>query len=216
VERLKGGGNGRPGIPTTSIASGSKTSAQGPASVADRKRQWSQLADMGIKVPEGVRSEMAMAGDWQRVARSTGTDELTEPSLSKGVRKRKLEGEEEEDEEEKTAAGELVRRNGWGSARRRYPGHDNTDIDDLLLGTIKAKKEEPATNDRDVPLRGQLTSRPEDIERPGEVDESSNHDGSRIVKEEVDVEPPPHPTTVSTEELTVPLFKKRKGKGKAS
>jgi hypothetical protein len=193
-----------------SFSSSSKTSAMAPASVADRKRQWSQLADMGIKVPEGVRAEMAMAGEWQTVARPHDGDALAGPSLSKGVRKRKLEGDDE-DEEEKAIAGETVRRKGWGSATRRYPGGDAADIDDLLSGALKVKKEEPVTDDNgQSPL--ELKSQ-ESTEVEGET---GNEGSTTVVTEDTDVQSPPQLTPVVTEELTVPAFKKRKGKSKAS
>lgn len=138
------------------------------ATPAERKRQLQQLADLGIAVPEDYRREAAMAGEWQttsgtlvhhnetesaEVKREETKDEAKAP-LNIGVRKRKFEGEEEEKE-----AGETVRRKGWGSTTRSYPGgSEDLDLDTLLntkqentarsaLETTSGIKEEQATMD---------------------------------------------------------------------
>lgn len=120
---------------------------------------------MGIKVPEKARSEMAMAGDWAVVSNQAATEEREKP-LSVGVKKRKLEGQEEEEE-----AGEgVVARRAWGTTTKRFPRHDNSDLDDLLSGSISVvKKERPITPTPVLPeneveeselnkLEGQFTS----------------------------------------------------------
>ncbi|KAK5235693.1 hypothetical protein LTR47_003166 [Exophiala xenobiotica] len=112
-----------------------------PLTQADQKRQWAQLAQMGIAVPEQFRSEMAMAGDWQVSSRKMADGPTPEDPLSIGIKKRKFEGQEEEEE-----AGETVARRGWGTTTRRYPGKDTADLDDLLSGTVSLKKEKPASS----------------------------------------------------------------------
>ncbi|KAK4943868.1 hypothetical protein LTR10_016584 [Elasticomyces elasticus] len=121
-----------------------RKSTAAPMTVADQKRQWAQLADMGIAVPEQFRGEMAMAGDWNVVSRQVINEPPPEPSLSVGVKKRKFEGQEEEEE-----AGEVVARRGWGASTKRYPGQDTTDLDDLLAGAIPLKKEKPDPSSTD-------------------------------------------------------------------
>lgn len=118
------------------------------ASPAERKQQLSQLAAMGVAVPEDFRREMAMAGDWQTLsvrplyeeAKEEGDSkdmkpldtEIKRQGLNVGVRKRKYDGQDEEEEE----AGERVVRKGWGSTTRTYGGSsDDVDLDALLNGT---------------------------------------------------------------------------------
>jgi len=119
------------------------------ATPAERKQQLSQLAAMGVAVPDDFRREMAMAGDWQTLSERLLYDEVrkdedsqdTKPSstevkhqgLNIGVRKRKYEGQDEEEE-----AGERIARKGWGSTTRKYGGSsDDIDLDALLNGTAR-------------------------------------------------------------------------------
>jgi hypothetical protein len=148
VDRLKGTFGSSSSEPTNtpnSVAQPdpptSRKSAPVLQSAADQKRQWAQLADLGIKVPEKARSEMAMAGDWAVISNQATTEEKREPPLSVGVKKRKFEGQEEEEE-----AGEgIVAKRGWGATTKRFPGHDNADLDDLLSGSISVVKRERPT-----------------------------------------------------------------------
>lgn len=120
----------------------SKRTAAVPQSAADLKRQWAQLADMGIKVPEQVRSEMAMAGDWAVVSNQPNIEEKRERPLSVGVKKRKFEGQEGEDEAEEEG---IIARRRWGTTTRRFPGRDSADLDDLFSGSISVVKKEKIT-----------------------------------------------------------------------
>lgn len=143
VERL----NKAVGGPSTLSDPGQTQSVRRPASastsqatVADRKRQMAQLAEMGIAVPDEYRGEMALAGDWQIVSQKpVNPEELINenPPLSIGVRKRKLEGQEEEEEE----AGAALKRRGWGSTIKEYPSLEKPDLEALLAGTHRVKKE---------------------------------------------------------------------------
>ena len=112
------------------------------ATPADRKRQLTQLAEMGVAVPEDFRREMAMAGDWQTTserpvydndfAKKEEAEDVKPGGLNVGIRKRKFEGQEEEEE-----ASETVVRRGWGSTIRAYPGPgvDEDDLGALLKST---------------------------------------------------------------------------------
>lgn len=179
---------------------------------------------MGIKVPEHFRPEMAMAGDWQVLSSQTVDESTQEAPLSIGVKKRKLEGQEDEDEEE-AAAGEAAIRRGWGTTTKRYPGRDQTDLDDLLTGSISLKKErtdsgavrskaeskdalkqerscssQTAENGMLLPSKSEIT--------PGE-----GRDGAgEFVKDEKDAIPEPGPMDNIPQEPSIPVFKKRKAK----
>lgn len=180
---------------------------------------------MGIKVPEGYRSEMAMAGDWQTLSQRTVDEMPSEAPLSIGVKKRKYEGQED-DEEEKQTAGEAVVRRGWGAATKRYPGHDNADVDELLSGSIAVKKERPLASS------AKLKSDEQDFKKQGGVpaldqDESGYKDSSaleavgsfetkseksNLVKDEPKSPGSPKTVLQVPEDVAMPIFKKRKAK----
>jgi hypothetical protein len=117
-------------------------SATPQASVAERKKQLVQLAEMGVAVPDEFRGEMAMAGDWKVISQRPVEETTSEDPLSVGVRKRKYEGQEGEEE-----SGEVLARRGWGSTSKRYPGASDADtpnLDGLLSAVKSVKKEDPA------------------------------------------------------------------------
>ena len=144
------------------------------ATPAERKQQLSQLAAMGVAVPEDFRREMAMAGNWQTLSERPLYEEAKEEEdpkdtkppdtdikrqgLNIGVRKRKYEGQDEEEE-----AGERVVRKGWGSTTRTYGGSsDDVDLDALLNGTVY-KENRPAEEYMAASKSGQ---QPADSKRP--------------------------------------------------
>ena len=119
------------------------------ATPAERKRQMTRLAEMGVAIPEEFRREMAMVGDWQTMSQRVIDEEILGvkkeeqgedtklDSLNVGVRKRKHNEEEEED-----TGANLVRR-GWGNTTRIYPAFDTDDDLDALLNsaaTTRAKR----------------------------------------------------------------------------
>jgi hypothetical protein len=120
---------GNPHVPRTATPSGTTQ-----ITAADRKRQMTQLAEMGIAVPEEYRRDMALAGDWQVISQKPVELGQQEASLNVGVRKRKVEGQGEEE-----GAGETVQKKGWGSTTRGYPVKEK-ELDDLLTGSIFVKK----------------------------------------------------------------------------
>lgn len=100
----------------------------------DRKKQWEQLAAMGIAVPDEARGGMALKGEWtvvkEEVVGSVGQDGEFK-ALNKGVRKRKV----DEAEEERELAGETItRKKGWGQTYKSLPGkcEDDEDIEALF------------------------------------------------------------------------------------
>ncbi|CAE7011943.1 hypothetical protein CFE70_002151 [Pyrenophora teres f. teres 0-1] len=117
------------------------------ATVDDRKRQWEELAAMGVALPAAARGDLAMAGDWKTVSEQvigevTEDGEFKVTALNKGVRKRMI----DEDEEEREAAGQLItKKKGWGHTYKSFPGSKGGDDDiESLLGKTKpeVKKEE--------------------------------------------------------------------------
>jgi hypothetical protein len=87
--------------PTTSVAT--RTGGPAPtyekrfekkATVEDRKRQWEQLAAMGVALPDEARTDLALAGDWKTVSREVVGEvaedgEFKVRALNKGVHKRR-------------------------------------------------------------------------------------------------------------------------------
>ncbi|KAI1630840.1 hypothetical protein F4809DRAFT_229109 [Biscogniauxia mediterranea] len=173
IERLNGvvGGpsssSSSPSTSTSTAASASKTPArpsipppsQGPATNAQRQKQWEQLAELGVDVPTELRRDMAMAGEWtvtnMRViedsAQTGGADKKVE-GVATGVRKRaRPEGDDEEEDaerkEEDVIKGLFKKPKKWGRDSRQAPEND-ADLDALLstdLVVKQPKKEEQDT-----------------------------------------------------------------------
>ncbi|KAH9884362.1 hypothetical protein F4778DRAFT_763309 [Xylariomycetidae sp. FL2044] len=158
-----------PGANTTAAAAGqpsssrgiSASTSKGPATAAQRQKQWEQLADMGIDVPTELRGDMAMASEWTvtntRVIDDTpkSDDPDLKPGISgavaTGVRKRsKPEGGEEDEhqeEEEKAIKGLFKKPRKWGRDTK-HAAEDDAELDALLRGTLTGapKKEEQDTD----------------------------------------------------------------------
>jgi hypothetical protein len=174
---------------------------------------------MGIKVPDEVRGENAMAGDWKtvttKVVREDGKVEDIK-GLSTGVRKRKVDEEEEEARE----MGEMItRKKGWGNKLRSFPGKMGGAGDDVEALFAKVKKpvvkqedeikaepdlkQEPNVKDEDEDAPSGLLDIPAEGEASDKavvntMESASNLEGETTVKQEEDT---PAPTVV---------FKKRK------
>ncbi|KAH7080406.1 hypothetical protein BKA63DRAFT_242967 [Paraphoma chrysanthemicola] len=136
------------------------------ATLEDRKRQWEQLAAMGVALPDQARVDLAIAGDWKTVSEEVVGEvnddgEFKALALNKGVRKRKV----DEEEEEREAAGEIItKRKGWGHTFKTFPGSKGgaDDVESLLMKktplpdpqeTIKQEdgvKKEDSTEDKGI------------------------------------------------------------------
>ncbi|KAK2853270.1 hypothetical protein FQN49_005237 [Arthroderma sp. PD_2] len=225
VERLKG-------IISNSSSSGPKraqndppwrkgtgTGANATGLTQDRMQQVSQLADMGVAVPEEFRPDMALAGDWKVVSETPIDDTGAEPAVKNvGVRKRKL---REEDQEEADIQQEVVRK-AWGSAIREYPGSraggagddESADLDALLNMTTNLKKEKKVKTElKEDPGAGDIQERSiikEENDTENNIEDTPAHqeDIPPYIKEE---EKPEIPDGTENAAPTV-MFKKRKPK----
>lgn len=110
------------------------------ATVEDRKRQWEQLAAMGVAMPTAARGDLGIAGEWKTVSEEVVGEvnedgEFKATALNKGVRKRPI----DEEEEEQKAAGELItKKKGWGNTFKSFPGSKGGDDDiESLFGKKK-------------------------------------------------------------------------------
>lgn len=184
---------------------------------------------MGIQVPDSVRTEMAMAGSWQSLPKPSLDQPAEEASLSKGIRKRKVDEEEQEGEEQESFKS---RKPTWGKTAKQYPGQDSSDLDALLSTRLPLKKEN-IDNDRDQPKSAQQLSHipsPESV--PSGVNDDITNKGNtervEIVGEGASV--PAEAATTSAEPIvkkesadapgetaiaqavSMPVFKRRRGK----
>jgi hypothetical protein len=155
------------------------------ATVDDRKRQWEQLAALGVALPTAARGDLAIAGDWKTVSEEVVGEvnedgEFKATALNKGVRKRMI----DENEEEQKAAGELItKRKGWGHTYKSFPGSKGGDDDiESLLGKktsqmearpeikkeeedgVKAEVEEAETKTlQDIPTAQEAEAKADDV-----------------------------------------------------
>ncbi|OBT88236.1 hypothetical protein VE02_02796 [Pseudogymnoascus sp. 03VT05] len=143
IARLSGLGAGGSGGESSSSAFGRGPTPRVPkvqATSSQLKQQASQLAELGISIPDEFRGEMALPGEWQvtsqRLIAPEGEGEKKPEAIGFGVRKRVAEDEDEETVQAKKSK--------WGSAYRKHPGTD-TDNDDLdeLLSRVTAPKVDP-------------------------------------------------------------------------
>lgn len=123
------------------------------SAAAERKARAEQLLAMGVALPEELKREVTGVSGWQTVSErvikseeDTGLagilkqeEESKEGVLSKGVHKRKAEGDEDDVPDVSS------KRKVWGSSLRSYPGVEREGKDegedlDALLNGVGAKK----------------------------------------------------------------------------
>lgn len=202
----------------------SRSAKSSPASLsaADQKRQWAQLAEMGIAVPGDAGADNATASDWQIVSRNVAPEsESLQPdeTLNLGIRKRKFEGQEEEEE-----AGETVVRKGWGSTTKRYPGQSSEDLGKLLAAPIFRKRTgaeaSPKDEEKEEEVDNNIKREPTDSDI-GPASPTQRHDHEiQIAASRHDPEIKNEATSEETkahrlddsQEILAPVFKKRRAK----
>lgn len=208
-----------PAAPRTDATQGRASAfpaAPRQATAEDRKKQVSQLVEMGVAVPEEYRRDMAIAGDWQTVSVTRidkGEEDGGGPRLNTGVRKRKHEENEAEEYEAQVAAESNVRK-GWGSAMRSYPGatDDTDDLDALLSKTKTVKRDEDADTKPDPDTEDVVKGFVE-VGKAGST--KAEPDPPGLVKEDPDsLESSEAPKLKSEDQEAAPavVFKKRKNK----
>ncbi|KFY99275.1 hypothetical protein V498_00876, partial [Pseudogymnoascus sp. VKM F-4517 (FW-2822)] len=160
IARLSGLASGSSGGESSSSAFGRGPTPSVPrqqATASQLKQQASQLAELGISIPDEFRGEMAMPGQWQvtsqRLVAPEGEGEKKPEAIGFGVRKRVAEDEDEETVQAKKSK--------WGSAFRKHPGADteNDDLDELLSRVTAPKvdpgaletKQEPSSDTAAIP-----------------------------------------------------------------
>ena len=174
---------------------------QKKATVEDRKRQWEQLAAMGVALPEEERQDMGMAGDWKVMTRKVVGEvneqgQFEEKQLNKGVHKRKI----DETEEDRIAAeGLITKKKGWGHTYKAFPGSKGEDED--IEGLFGAKKTPEVKREDNVK-----------IEDPVKGEEEVQTLQNIPTAEEAEAQATETPVKQEEDASTVPavVFKKRK------
>jgi hypothetical protein len=203
-----GTGSAKGAAPVTTASV--RRAAAGPLNAADQKRQWAQLADMGIEVPDSYRAEMAMASDWKAVPQPNQPrpDDAPADAMSIGVRKRKLDPDEQAQLE---ADGLPTVRKVWGRDVRHFPGETGDDgLEDLLAGKTFVKKQKPDVDVKQEPAAANEASVPSDTAVDSQtLDVTANpveasSESIPLVKSET--------AAADDQPTATPIFKKRKGK----
>lgn len=168
IARLNGVVSGKAGGESSSSGFGPGPTSSIPkpqATQSQRRQNVSQLAEMGISIPDEFRGEMAMAGEWQitsqRIIAPEGEDEKKPEAIGFGVRKRAV----EEDDEEVV----LAKKSKWGSAYRQHPEVDREDDGlDALLSKVSAPRLTAGVSDI---KREEFPSVKEDISKAETLDD---------------------------------------------
>lgn len=177
----------------------------------------SQLAEMGVSIPQEYRADMSLVGEWQTLSETNVAAEgLEGASKSIGVRKRKHEGDEEEGEVDEHAPGKTTSL-GWGSKLRTYPGEQDGEDDDLdaLLSSNKELKK-PKITSADAESEEKKLEPPALVKQEDEVSESAAPEADK--SSDAKTETPgvdsvaPKDERPPAEEATGFSFKKRKPK----
>ena len=149
-----GGEKGILGVKEVGRAASSASTGPTLSASAQRKKHAEQLAAMAVELPEELKREVTGVSGWQTVSERViqpqddtslagilkKEEDSKEGVLSKGVHKRRAEGDEE-DVEEAVAR----QRKAWGSSLKRYPGDGRGDGEggedlDALLSGVGAKR----------------------------------------------------------------------------
>ncbi len=196
VERLNGVVSGSGSRPPDGFRSGGVASGPPQQVVqAQRQQQLEQLADMGVSIPDQLRSNVAMAGEWAvtstRVVRESDDEEKapmpTEATKATGMRKRELEKTEEEQEEDDALNGLFKKPRRWGRDSKAMP-EDDAELNALLSGSLVAATKKEAEEgarikqeDDGAPVERNIASK--SVERPDQRSEgpsSASEDGPAI------------------------------------
>lgn len=173
------------------------------ATLQDRRKQWEQLAAMGIAVPDEARGEMALKGEWA-VVKEEVVGEINEhgefKALNKGVRKRKV----DEEAVERELAGETItKKKGWGQTYKTLPGRSGDDED--IEALFKRRKTEVKHEGPGIKAEVKEEAKEDGVKGEEEPKSLSDiptaEEAAALVKTEAEAVDTPAPTVV---------FKKRK------
>jgi hypothetical protein len=204
-------------VPSSSSSSATPVAGTAPtftkteekkATLQDRKKQWEQLAAMGITVHDKPKDDTDTGGGWkvvrEEVIGEVGEDGEFRKTVNKGVHKRRL----DEDEEERVVAEEIITKHkGWGRTYKTLPSKVGTDDDDVEALFSNARSRQAKEEDS-VEVKVEHTVKGEDVpsslqdipteEEAGAAKVSRVVDADALIKREEDA---PAPAVV---------FKKRK------
>lgn len=156
LNTLVGGpGSSSSGGPSSSFAGPSSLYKQVPQATneEERKRQLKELEALGVALPDEVRRELAMVGDWETTsveARRAGERKMTEKELVQVelAKQQKRKFEEEEKERKWNAMDEDERAmRGFSIQTKTYPGQGEGagEFDPEMLFKGKGREKAPET-----------------------------------------------------------------------
>ncbi|KAK2591753.1 hypothetical protein QQS21_010543 [Conoideocrella luteorostrata] len=181
-------------------------SSQGTSVESALKKQREQLVELGVSIPSDFRPEMAMPGEWTVTSSRVIEDGDKRDKLATGVRKR---DEMEEDKEEQDAVRGLFKKpRKWGRDTKNLHGGEDEELDTLLSGTVKLKRE--AGEEDEETVKAEVKAEEGAVKE--ELDCSTRRPDDTIQKEEPDVKLEAEENGDSSGVATV-VFKKRKPKG---
>jgi hypothetical protein len=234
VARLNGvlSGSSSSAAPATSGVRTAPTASSRPAAhtEAQLKKQRDQLAEMGISVPDAMRPEMAIPGEWtvtttrviddgEKATKEEDEDTKAETKAT-GVRKREL--SEEKQDEEDALKGLFKKPRRWGRDSRAMPTNDDLELDALLSMPLAAVKQaDAAVAVKSEAAEGEKLAGGEEVKQEevkaedGAVIKPEPEDESKVSADQLGV-PAAADATIKEEEASSSapsvVFKKRKPK----
>ncbi len=222
---VSGTGSGKYDARQSGVPAAFASGSQEQGAKEQRQRQLEQLADLGVNIPDNLRRDMALAGEWSvtatRVVKEPGDEDEKQAETSKaiGVRKRELEKTEEQKEEEKAMEGLFKKPKRWGRDSSTMPTEDD-ELDALLGRDLTRPVKNPtagAAEDAD-----KITEEPNEDAGKTKADGAVTEEGQDTktgVKQEAGpgtaeavVDAAEASAATGTPEAPVVFFKKRKAK----
>ena len=210
VDRLNQRVGGAPGLAPLipQRARKDRPSSKIQPSLADRKRQLAQLAELGVEIPEEERGDLALAGKWTTMSEREVVDFAQGEPLSTGVRKRRFEDEDEHVEESISP-----QRRRWGVTTKRYSSQAKPDLDTLLSTSTLPKVERESVKLEDDPELSTVVAQIDDAASSGSgntVSPSKQTNGMAPSTKEEDIQSAIR--NLPEAEPAAPIFRKRKAK----
>ena len=220
IERLNGviPGSDTAGAASASSSGGkhgatsSKTVTVAPTQ-ASLQKQREQLAELGISMPDTVRPEMAMPGEWTvtntRIieTKSEAGEEQRVETVATGVRKREV--TEDEKETEDAIQGLFKKPRRWGRDSKTMPAEEDKELDALLSGSLTSVKWETQGEEKPT-MKAEEASASNEVKKE---EEENDAQASLVEAEPVDGTSGITSPAPDNDAAPAVVFKKRKPKG---
>ncbi|KAM7199989.1 hypothetical protein V8F33_004163 [Rhypophila sp. PSN 637] len=190
---LSAGSSSAPGIGSRFGGAKTQTTTQTQTKVTEeeRQRQLEQLAELGVAIPDELRGNMAMAGEWTVTSTRVIEDRDEENESDKravGV-KRKQEMTEEQRETEEALNGlfKAKKPRRWGVDSKVAGVEEDKELEMLLsggIGPLRTKVEDGVKKEEDVIKKAEEGQGQDQID--GAVKEEKTEGADVVVKKEPD------------------------------